>query len=64
MTALQGFQTTGGLLVDLDETGEYPVLTVSFPKGTKLSTDFVKACHFAAGELGANIVFAEKGAVQ
>lgn len=39
----------------LDETGEYPALSVISPR--RLTKAEISACHYAAGELGATIQF-------
>ena len=49
-----------GVLVSLDETGEYAALTVTIPASVALSSlprAFIRACHQAAGNAGATIEF-------
>lgn len=59
--SLQAIQAPSGVTVSLDTTGKYPSLTVTMPKGTeRLPKAFVSACHYHAGEHGADIRFVER----
>lgn len=49
-----------GVLVSLDETGEYSSLTVTMPILWSAPESFITACHNLAGELGANIVWKQQ----
>jgi hypothetical protein len=47
-----------GVLVSLDETGDFPALIVTIPADVRdLPKAFVKLCHRIAGEAGASIEF-------
>ena len=50
--------TVAGVLISLDETLEFPALTVTVPANLRnLPKAFIEACHLLAGNAGASIEF-------
>ncbi len=53
--AITTLPTIPGVLVHLDETGDYAEMIVTSSR--RLTRDEISACHHAAGELGAGLTF-------